>query len=257
MAQLEASATKYLSRLPQGDAERYIAGGIPVTKRAPRKKDAPKEAHHAGQEVALTASRPMTLGEMLLRPADGALPAPELITVPGTDKRTWLSWDGHHAHITGLDDYVLNHRRRMKPCTSFDKLTYDSGENQLFGNAAHDFVHFDPVIGEAIAELADAYPAEVAEYAAAFRGCITPELPDMLRLIDPMCFIADGRGKKAAHFRIRVGASDADTAFSISAALALKLQEHCDSTVEYALVWDQPHSQADYPGELTEWIHRL
>ena len=260
MSRLEASAAKYLSRLPQGDAERYIAGEIPVTRPAPRKKDAPKEAHHAGQEVALAATRPMTLGEMLLRPTNGSAPSqpvPEMITVPGTDKRAWLSWDGAQAHITGLDDYVLNHRRRMKPCTSFDKLTCDSGENQLFGNAAHDFVHFDPAIGDAVAELADAYPAEAAEYAEAFRQCMVPGLPDMLRLIDPMCFIADGRGKKAAHFRIRVGASDADTAFSISAALALKLQEHCDGTVDYALVWDQPHSQADAPGELAEWIHRL
>ena len=26
---------------------------------------------------------------------------------------------------------------------------------------------------------------------------------------------------------------------------------------DYALVWDQPHSEADYPGEVLQWIDRI
>ena len=86
---------------------------------------------------------------------------------------------------------------------------------------------------------------------------MTPALPDMLRLIDPMCFMEDGRGTRAAHFRIRVGASDADTSFSISAALALRLRNTGSRSVDYAMVWDQPHSRADEPGALNRWIDNV
>ena len=51
------------------------------------------------------------------------------------------------------------------------------------------------------------------------------------------------------HYRIRVGASDADTAFTVSMVLAVKLA-NAGYPVDYALVWDQSHSEADYPGEI-------
>lgn len=28
-------------------------------------------------------------------------------------------------------------------------------------------------------------------------------------------------------------------------------------TVDYALVWDQPHSEADYEGDVLEWIDKI
>ena len=177
MARLEKAATVYLSRLPQGEAQRYLAGELPIFKPAPR-GSAPKEQHHAGQEVSWKKSaQPMTLGERLLRENGAAeQDKPEMIAVPGTDKRRWLSWDGCSAHITGLDDYVRNHRRRMKPCTSFDTLPCNSGENHLFGNAREDYVHFNPAIGDAIAAIADRFPEEAARYLHSFQSCMNPEL---------------------------------------------------------------------------------
>jgi hypothetical protein len=38
--------------------------------------------------------------------------------------------------------------------------------------------------------------------------------------------------------------------------LALKLAEIGIDT-DYQLVWDQPHCEADYPGELVAWIEQL
>ena len=258
MARLEKAATVYLSRLPQGEAQRYLAGELPIFKPAPR-SSAPKEQHHAGQEVSWKKSaRPMTLGERLLRENGAAeQDKPEMIAVPGTDKRRWLSWDGCSAHITGLDDYVRNHRRRMKPCTSFDTLPCNSGENHLFGNAREDYVHFSPAIGDAIAAIADRFPEEAARYLHSFQSCMNPELSEKLRLMNPMAYIEEPKGKKASFFRIRVGACDADTSFSIAAVLALKLQNAGMEFVDDAQVWDQPHCQADYPGELTAWIHEI
>ena len=260
---LSQSATEYLSRLESGSlplsctVSDYLAGNYVF--QAPAQK--PGADHHAGPDVALRPqSRPMSLGEMMLRPPKGmpfheATPPMEIRR--GSDKRTWLAWDGKQAVISDLDAYVLNHRRRMKPCTSFDKLTMDSGENQEFGSLDRDYVHFNPVIGEAIRSLLPDYPQEAAQYADAFDLSGDAALNERVRLINPMSFIGtDNKGTPARHFRIRVGASDADTSFSISMTLAVRLA-NAGFPVDYALVWDQPHCRADYPDELVRWIKEI
>ena len=179
-------------------------------------------------------------------------PGPE----PGDDKTGWLSWDGHRAHISGLDDYLLNHRRRMKPCTSFDTLGMGSGENQEFGTPEQDYMHFNPYIAPAIAGLKERFPDEYARYYEGYARVIgDKELARRRHLINPMRLI-NSADHAAGFFRIRVGSCDADTAFTISMALALKLAE-AGKAVDYALVWDQPHCQADYPDEVCDWIERI
>ena len=61
----------------------------------------------------------------------------------------------------------------------------------------------------------------------------------------------------AEHIRIRVGTQDGDTSLSTSAVLALSLENKTDADVDYALVWDQPHGNADYDGELVQWIEKI
>lgn len=205
---------------------------------------------------------PMSLGDLMSRPPKGVeVPVfkPPMVEVPGTSKETWLSWDGARAHITNLDDYVLCHRRRMKPCTSFDKLTCDSGENQAFGTPEQDYVHFSPAIAPAILALKEKYPEEVDRWYSSFAAVEgDQELARRVWLLNPMNFIGTGEDShQAAHYRIRVGASDADTSLSISMALAVKLTNAGAGSVDYALVWDQPHSEADYPGEVCDWIDKI
>ena len=176
--------------------------------------------------------------------------------VPGTDKTSWLSWDGKHAHISSLDDYLLNHRRRMKPCTSFDTLGMDSGENQEFGTPERDYLHFSEDIAPAIEALKEEFPDEYARYYGSFAKAVgDAALAERRRLINPMDLIAEAKNA-AQFFRIRVGACDADTAFTISMALALKLAE-AGKPVDYALVWDRPHCEADHPGEVCDWIESI
>lgn len=180
-----------------------------------------------------------------------------VITRQGTDKRAWLRWDGSKAVINDLDAYVLHHRRRMKPCTSFDTLGMDSGENQVLGSADQDYMHFNPAIGDAIAELKERFPDEAEAYAAAYEGADEAALRRRVYLINPMNFIGtEEKCIQAKHYRIRVGASDADTSFSIAMTLAIRLQ-NAGFCVDYALVWDQPHTEADYPGEALKWIDEI
>ena len=52
------------------------------------------------------------------------------------------------------------------------------------------------------------------------------------------------------------GAADADTSLCIAMTLAVKLANEGIDT-DYSLVWDLPHCDADYPGELKDWIEKI
>lgn len=280
LARLEDSAADYLSRLERGELpERYtpadyLAGNythkVPAPKPEPENRKDHVGLHHAGAAVMMPhpgadgpeGAEPMgppSLGDLVSRPPKGVpyhgLEFP-MADVPGADKSSWLRWDGKRAHISGLDEYLLNHRRRMKPCTSFDTLGMDSGENQEFGTPEQDYLHFSEYIAPAVEALKEEFPDEYARYYGSFAEAIgDAALAERRRLINPMDLIAAAKNA-AKFFRIRVGACDADTAFPISMALALKLAE-AGKSVDYALVWDRPHCEADYPGEVCDWIESI
>ena len=258
MACLDDSATDYLTRLSQGklpqeySVEDYLSGAYTYRAPAPR----PPRPQNGGGAPA------MSLGERLCRPPKGEPfrgDQREMAEYHGADKHSWLSWDGQRAHVSDLDSYVRDHRRRMKHCTSFDKLPMDSGENSAFGTPQADCVHFSTAVAEAIAELKEAFPEECAQYGDAFSAVFhDPALAERVRIYNPMSFIGtQERSRQAQHYRIRVGANDADTSFSISMALALKLANANCGSVDYALVWEQPHCEADYPGEVCAWIDSI
>ena len=264
------AATEFLRRLAAGSlpqtysVEDYLSGRY--TYEVPARMPAGRNPglHHAGPDVGVpvqgAASRPMSLGDLVSRPPRGVAYVEEkreMVLYQGKDKHAWLSWDGQRATVRDLDAYVLNHRRRMKPCTSFDKLEMDSGENQEFGTPEKDYVHFNADIGEAMDAIAADFPLETAQYRKAFDVGGDPALKERMELINPMKFIGSGAaGHPAAYYRIRVGASDADTSLSIAMTLAIVLA-NAGHDVDYALVWDQPHSEADYPGKVLEWIDRI
>lgn len=274
---LNDSASDFLHRLDCGTLDvpytvsDYLAGHYTVQKPAPAPKADRTELlrGHAGPGVALNTncdspaspSAPPSLGDLVSRPPKG-VPyhgfQPPMIEVPGDEKSDWLYWDGKRAVLTDLDSYLLHHRRRMKPCTSFDTLGMDSGENQEFGTTARDYMHFCTDIAASIAELKDSFPAEYNKYYISYAACIGDTEQELRKfLINPLNFIDTSQPDSGTkHYRIRVGAQDADTAFIISLTLAAKLQNVGKDT-DYALVWDKPHCQADYPGEIVSWIKEI
>jgi hypothetical protein len=250
---LEDSATKYLSLLQAGKlpvnftVEDYLSGNYTYQVRRPM-------------------GPPPADGQPPKPPAPGGAPAPggfapppmKLVTVEGTDKRQWLSWDGERASITSLDCYLAYHRRRSKPCTAFDALGCTSAENQEFGTAGTDKMHFSASIAPALEELKEQFPEQFRSYYPSYAQVASDtELAQRKALIDPFTFLKPGaRGTAAQQFRIRVGSKDADTAFTISMELALRLHE-LGHPVDYALVWDEPHGDVDYPGEFCDWIEAV
>jgi acetyl esterase/lipase len=106
--------------------------------------------------------------------------------------------------------------------------------------------------------LKDQFPAEYASYYEGYRKAAGDEVLERKKyLINPLNYIGTAEQVDAPeHYRIRVGASDADTSLSVSMTLACKLVE-AGKDVDYELVWDQPHSQADYAGEVISWIEKI
>ena len=284
MDKLGASATKFLQKLSNGEigdaaysVGDYLEGNY--TYMAPAEPKEPEEkgggaglmAGHAGPGVALRkgpggpegepGGEPPMLGEMLSRPPKGEEYhgfEPPMEERRGMDKRGWLSWDGTNARIKDLDSYVLSHRRRMKPCTSFDGLDRPTGENKVFGSNKTPAMHFDEEVAGAVAALKERFPEEYGRYYEAYAAAAGDEELKLRKyLINPLNFIGTKEDRSATrHYRIRVGASDADTSFSSSMTLAVKLM-NAGKDASYELVWDKPHCEADYPGELYAWIDQL
>lgn len=276
MSKLNQSASKFLCKLGAGElpskysVEDYLEGNyictVPAPMPEPDHNNAAMMRGHAGpgEAMQITDELPMeppSLGEMLSRPPKGMERepfVPPTMEVPGKNKMKWLSWDGKEARISDLDSYVLNHRRRMKPCTSFDVLAGNSGENKVYGTEKDSAIHFNTDIADAIAELKDQFPSEYDQYFEQYNQASgDKELERKKYLINPLMFIqTKEQSDMAEHYRIRVGASDADTSLSVSMTLFCKLAE-AGKDVNYEMVWDEPHSEADYEGEVIEWIKKI
>lgn len=178
----------------------------------------------------------------------------------GTDLTSFLSWDGSSAKITSLDDYLADYNPRMKSVMAFDNLEMNenSGENLEFGDETHQYLHFDSYMPDVLETLKADYPEEYAQYAEGYDAVIGDKaLAERKKLLNPLNYIGSDSVDTAEHIRIRVGTQDADTSLSISAVLALSLENKTDADVDYALVWDQPHGNADYDGELVQWIDKI
>ena len=266
---LGESAAKFLKKLERRElalscsVADYLAGNYEEEVPAPR-DHGPKDAdmHHIGPgtELQNDGREPKTPGEMMCRPPKGTpwreMPR-RMMKRKGKAKEEWLAWDGIRAKVKDLDIYVLQHRRRMKPCTSFDVLNGRSGENQVMGTGERDYMHYNPAVGKAIESLKEQFPAEAAEYGPAYDVGGDAELARRRYLINPMNFIGTAeKNKMAEHFRIRVGAADADTSLSIAMTLAVRLA-NTGADADFAFVWDLPHCDADYPGEILDWIDEI
>ncbi len=150
-------------------------------------------------------------------------------------------------YIVDLDlDKYLNYvvtTQPLKSAPAFDSQGVAggraSGENEEFGDSTGSSVNFTDfslrlATGDASAAVPDAIRQNV-------------------RMLNPMNYIGDKQASVAAHWYIRHGARDRDTAFSVPVNLALKLQNN-GKDVDFRLPWNRPHS-GDYAlNELFAWI---
>lgn len=158
-----------------------------------------------------------------------------------------------------LDDLYKGYMTRLKPCPSFDSITYNNPETQVFGTATADYVHFSPDVARAIDAVKDEFPAQYAlHYAPYAWSKWDADLATRRNQINPFHFIGtEYTGDLAKHYRIRVGTKDPHTSFTMAMLLAVKLQNAGHPDVNYAMVWDQDHCAADVPGAFVNWVNSL
>lgn len=161
--------------------------------------------------------------------------------------------------IRSREEMIRSCLPRIKPCPSFDSLANDSAENQEFGCSDVDFMHFDAVIPEILAELEDDFPEECRGLKWKFENITEDEdLQKRIYLLNPFSFIGKEENVTVApHFRIRVGTKDPHTSFTMAMILALKLKASGHKSVDYAMVWNAVHEKADYPGEFMDWVKEI
>lgn len=277
MKKLEQSAAKYLKRLETGDTlsgagirrKAILADQTEAVEKS-QSEFAMQKQHTESQEMALVQKENANEANLQACVTPAAYITGDYETlfedhrsvgeswIPGLDKSSWLSWTDDHAMITGLKDMQKTYHRRLKLCPAFDDLDLIQAENQEFGTAECDLMHFDPYLAPIMEELRTEFPGESAKYLKGYKKVLEdPELEKRRFLINPMNYIGRPENTLAPHYRIRVGSQDSDTSLMITLTLALKLMQTGKTDVDYEIVWDEPHGRADYPGEVTAWVKKI
>ena len=168
--------------------------------------------------------------------------------------------------VSSLEDMEKDYHKRLKLCPAFDDLDLIQAENQEFGTEHTDKRHFNTELAEILENLKKEFPEETANYLSGYQEiCEDKELKRQKKLLNPLNYIGvteenlpdSGINKLAPHYRIRVGAKDADTSLTVTMILALKLMETKRTDVDYEIVWDERHGRADYPGEMVSWVKSI
>ena len=150
----------------------------------------------------------------------------------------WLRVEG--GKVRGMD-FAADVRAigRAKTPPAFDALDLSSGENQLFGSALIDKLHFT-AYSTRHSTAGDAPAADAST----------------VRMMNAMAYVGDGKATAARHWRVRHGTHDRDTSLAVPVLLATALHGQ-GLDVDLALPWNRPHS-GDYDlDELFAWMAKV
>ncbi len=177
------------------------------------------------------------------------------------------------ALVTSLAGFVASCKSPTKAVGAFDDLDRGQAENAVFGNGAGVSLHFDTTMRDLLAENADTYAALSdwdGSYPQAYADDI--ELTDALgttsaerqNLYNPLYYLSEGyegagTSTPAAHWRIRTGITQGDTALTTEINLALAAAAAVGKdAVDFATVWGLGHTTAEVTGDSTSnfiaWI---
>ena len=181
----------------------------------------------------------------------------------------WVAYDEstNTATITGLAGFVNACKSPSKDVGAFDAFDRSKAENEVFGSDSNEGLHFDSIMAVLLADNAEVYAALTgwdeaypSDYANDMEYADAQEKSSGFRqeLYDPLYYLSaayegEGTSRPAAHWRIRSGIEQGDTASTteINLALALGMSEQVDD-VDFATVWGQGHTMAERTGSSTE-----
>lgn len=151
--------------------------------------------------------------------------------------KTWIQFKNGEPDEMDFCGWVRD-ITRMKMAPAFDNLTLESPENDLFGTKTEKVKHFTEF--GCTNSLGDGTMADM----------------QIVKMLNPMCYVDDEEARTAKYWRIRHGERDRDTSLSISAMLVRKL-EMAGCEVDYHSPWDVPHA-GDYDlDEMFAWIDQI
>lgn len=181
----------------------------------------------------------------------------------------WASYDEDTGTATVLDlgGFVRACKPAGKDVGAFDATDRSQAENDLFGNADEDSLHFDRIMADLLATNADAY-AEYEDWDAdlpdAYADDLTLEddlgltVTERVELYEPLAYLCSaydlcGTSAVAPHWRIRTGIEQSDTSLCTELNLSLALQASDEvEDVDFETVWGQGHTTAERTGDSTE-----
>ncbi|MFI1723097.1 subtype B tannase [Streptomyces sp. NPDC020489] len=157
-------------------------------------------------------------------------------------KNTFLTWSGGRASFS-WEDFLTHVGARKKTAPAFDALDLSAGENNLFGTGTTASRHFT------------AYGARNDSTGLGSKR-VAGDIPEKLRLMNPMYHLARKNPGRARHWWIRLGTNDTDTSHVISANLAAAAKALGDE-VNHLYYWDQGHGANTDPGDFITWIAKV
>ncbi|GGZ04883.1 subtype B tannase [Streptomyces poonensis] len=152
----------------------------------------------------------------------------------------FITWSGGKATFTWAD-FLTHVGARKKDAPAFDAFDLSSGENNLFGKGTTQARHFTQYS---------------LRHESGGSARLDGDIPEKLRLMNPMYFIAQRNKGMARHWWIRVGTKDSDTSLSVVGNLAASLKA-LGAEVNAAMYWDKGHGANDDAGDFIEWIAQV
>lgn len=151
---------------------------------------------------------------------------------------TWLKVRYGNVYDVNLEKYAET-VGRLKGTPAFDAFDLSSAENQEFGTAKKDKLHFTGFS---------------SHHNTARKSGMADK--DIIRMMNPLNYIGEEHVDTAKYWRIRHGEKDTDTTIAVPAVLALKLR-NAGYKVDFFSPWDVGHA-GDYDlEELFRWIDSI
>ncbi|MFF7335325.1 subtype B tannase [Streptomyces sp. NPDC008150] len=157
-------------------------------------------------------------------------------------KNTFITWSGGRATFA-WEDFLTHVGARKKTAPAFDAFDLSAGENNEFGEDTTKARHFTAY------SLANDTTGVTGKRLAS-------DIPELLRLMNPMHHIEERNRNRSRHWWIRLGTSDSDTSPTVSANLAAALDNLGDD-VNHEYYWDQGHATNVDPGDFISWVARV
>ncbi|MFD7993452.1 subtype B tannase [Streptomyces mexicanus] len=171
-----------------------------------------------------------------------------LAALPESDRAAYLAanpfltWSGGKATFT-WEDYLAHVGARKKTAPAFDAFDLSAAENNEFGTGTTEARHFTDY------GLRNDTTGLTAKR-------LDGDIPELLRLMNPMHFLKEGNPGRSRHWWIRLGTDDTDTALTVSANLAAAADNLGDE-VDHAYYWDQGHGADTDPDAFLAWVARV